>query len=125
MICNGAKLSFLLPTCRGPEFSGEIIKSIRETQRRTKINSDRMTRIRTFVKKVDEAVLKGDKKAAQEAFRDAQRELSRGVSKGLLKAEGASRKISRLNDKVRKLVSNTTKPEVKPAAKKALRKRSA
>ena len=71
-------------------------KRIRQTERRTAVNRDRIGRIRTFVKKVEEAIAGGDKAAAAAALKSAQPELHRGVTKGVLHKNTAARKISRL-----------------------------
>jgi small subunit ribosomal protein S20 len=71
-------------------------KRIRQTERRTAVNKARLSRIRTFVKKVEAALDAGDKTTAQTAFLAAQPELQRGVSKGVLHKNTAARKISRL-----------------------------
>ena len=78
-------------------------KRIRQTARRNARNVARRNRIRTFVRKVEEAVEAGDKAAAQETFKAAMSELHRGVTKGVLKKATASRKISRLSASVKAL----------------------
>lgn len=78
-------------------------KRIRQTARRTEVNTARVSRIRTFVKKVENAVAAGDKAAAQAAFKEAQPELARGVTKGVLHKNTVSRKISRLAKSVKTL----------------------
>jgi small subunit ribosomal protein S20 len=75
-------------------------KRIRRNARRTEINGARVSRIRTFVKKVESALETGDKTAAVAALAAVQPELARGVSKGVLHANTASRKFSRLNKRV-------------------------
>lgn len=75
-------------------------KRIRQTERRTAVNRARVSRVRTFVKKVELAIAGGDKKAAQEALKSAQPELMRGVSKGVIHRNTASRKMSRLSARV-------------------------
>ena len=75
-------------------------KRIRQTERRTAVNRDRIGRIRTFVKKVEEAIAGGDKVAAAAALKSAQPELHRGVTKGVLHKNTAARKISRLSKRV-------------------------
>jgi len=77
------------------------IKSIRQTKKRTELNTSRISRVRTIVKKLETAIASGDVKAAQEAFRLAQKELITGARKGVLKLGNASRKVSRLNAKVK------------------------
>jgi small subunit ribosomal protein S20 len=78
-------------------------KRIRQTERRTAVNKARLSRIRTFVKKVEAALDAGDKTTAQTAFLAAQPELQRGVSKGVLHKNTAARKISRLAHRLRTL----------------------
>ena len=78
-------------------------KRIRQTERRTAVNKARLSRIRTFVKKVETALDAGDKTTAQAAFLAAQPELQRGVSKGVLHKNTAARKISRLAHRLRTL----------------------
>jgi small subunit ribosomal protein S20 len=75
-------------------------KRLRQTIKRTEINRARMSRVRTFVRKVEEAIAAGDKKAAGEALREAQPEIMRGATKGVLHKNTASRKISRLAQRV-------------------------
>ena len=78
-------------------------KRLRQTIKKTTENKNRKTRIKTFVKKVEQAVTQGDQDAANGALRTAQSEIMRGVSKGVLHKNSASRKISRLNLKVKGL----------------------
>ena len=78
-------------------------KRIRQTERRTAVNKARLSRIRTFVKKVEVALDAGDKTTAQAAFLAAQPELQRGVTKGVLHKNTAARKISRLAHRLRTL----------------------
>lgn len=78
-------------------------KRIRQTERRTAVNRNRVSRIRTFIKKVEAAIASGDKNAANEALRLAQPEIQRGVTKGVLARSTASRKISRLNARIKAL----------------------
>ena len=75
-------------------------KRIRRNDRRAEINGARVSRIRTFVKKVEAALDAGDKGAATVALAAAQPELARGVSKGVLHKNMASRKFSRLTKRV-------------------------
>lgn len=78
-------------------------KRIRQTERRTEVNRARVSRIRTFVKKVETAIATGNKEAAQEAFRAAQPELQRGVTKGVLHRNTVARKLSRLTARIKVL----------------------
>lgn len=75
-------------------------KRIRRNDRRAEINGARVSRIRTFVKKVESALDSGDKAAAATALAAVQPELQRGVAKGVLHKNTASRKFSRLNKRV-------------------------
>jgi small subunit ribosomal protein S20 len=72
-------------------------KRIRRNARRTEVN---VSRIRTFIKKVESAIELGDKSAAAAALAAAQPELARGVSKGVLHKNTASRKFGRLTKAV-------------------------
>lgn len=78
-------------------------KSIRRTAKRRVINRNRVSRIRTFIKKVEVAIESGDKKQAADAFKQAQPEIMRGVTKGVVNKNTASRKLSRLSARVKAL----------------------
>lgn len=78
-------------------------KRIRQTERRTAVNSARKSRIRTFIKKVERAIAGGDKTVAAEAFKAAQPEMMRGVTKGVMHANTVSRKLSRLSARIKAL----------------------
>lgn len=78
-------------------------KAARVAARRTIINKNRISRIRTYVRKVEEAIASGNKAAAAEALRVAQPELMRGAQKGVLHRNAASRKVSRLAARVKAL----------------------
>ncbi|KQM20962.1 30S ribosomal protein S20 [Sphingomonas sp. Leaf24] len=75
-------------------------KRIRRNARRAEINGARVGRIRTFVKKVEAAIVAGDREAATTALASVQPELARGVAKGVLHKNTASRKFSRLTKAV-------------------------
>jgi small subunit ribosomal protein S20 len=75
-------------------------KRIRRNDRRADINGARVSRIRTFIKKVEAALVAGDKDTAATALAAAQPELARGVSKGVVHKNTASRKFSRLTKAV-------------------------
>lgn len=75
-------------------------KRIRRNDVRAKINGARISRIRSFVKKVELAIAGGDKKVAAEALREAQPELARGVARGVLHKNTVARKMSRLSKRV-------------------------
>jgi len=76
-------------------------KRVRRNARRTIINTARKSRMRTFIKKVEQAIDSGDAKAAQEALQKVQPELSRGVAKGVIHKNTAARKMSQLSAKVK------------------------
>lgn len=78
-------------------------KRIRQTARRTEVNGARRSRIRTFIKSVESAILSGNKQEAATAFKAAEPEIMRGVSKGVIKKETASRKVSRLAQRIKAL----------------------
>ena len=75
-------------------------KRIRRNARRAEINHARISRIRTFVKKVEAAIESGDKTAATQAIAAVQPELARGVAKGVLHKNTAARKFARLTKRV-------------------------
>ncbi|HET8613143.1 MAG TPA: 30S ribosomal protein S20 [Sphingomonas sp.] len=75
-------------------------KRIRRNERRNEINGARVSRIRSFVKKVEQAIASGDKAAAEAALKAAQPEMARGVSKGVLHKNTVARKMSRLSKRV-------------------------
>ena len=76
---------------------------VRRNERRAVINTNRRSRIRTFIKKVEMAIESGNAKDAKEALKNAQPEIMRGVSKGIYHKNTASRKISRLSARVKAL----------------------
>ncbi len=78
-------------------------KRIRQIERRTDINKARRTRMRGFLRKVEEAIASGDSAAAREALRLAQPEIMRSANKGVVHKNTASRKISRLSSRVKAL----------------------
>ena len=78
-------------------------KRARQNTSRLAINKARRSRIRTYLRKVEEAIASGDKDAAMAALRAAQPELMRGVSKGVFHKNTASRKMSRLSSRVKAL----------------------
>ena len=83
--------------------SAQAKKRGRQIERRTEVNKARKFRIRTFLKKVDEALETGEEKLALDALKKAQPELMRGVSKGLMHKNTAARKMSRLSSRVKSL----------------------
>ena len=75
-------------------------KRIRRNNNRAEINHARLSRIRTFVKKVETAIAGGDKEVAQAALREAQPEMARGVARGVLHKNTVARKMRRLSKRV-------------------------
>ena len=75
-------------------------KMVGKIAKRTSVNKARWSRIRTQIRKVEEWVVKGNKKQATEALRLAQPEIMRGAQKGLIHARTATRKVSRLAKRV-------------------------
>ncbi|MCB1399630.1 MAG: 30S ribosomal protein S20 [Rhodobacteraceae bacterium] len=80
-------------------------KRARQNERRNDVNKARRSRIRTFIRKVEEAIASGNAESAQAALRAAQPELARGVTKGVLHKNTVSRKISRLASRVKALAA--------------------
>ena len=78
-------------------------KAVRKIARRTEINKARRSRVRTFIRKVEEAIAGGDKDAASAALKAAQPEIMRSVTKGIMKKNTAARKVSRLAASVKKI----------------------
>lgn len=78
-------------------------KRARQIERRTDVNKARRSRIRTFIRKVEEAIASGNADAAKEALQNAQPELMRGVTKGIVHKNTAARKVSRLSARVKAL----------------------
>ena len=76
-------------------------KMVRKIERRTEVNKARRSRVRTFVRKVEEAIASGDKAAASEALRVAQPEIMRATTKGVIHKNTSSRKVSRLAARVK------------------------
>lgn len=81
----------------------QAAKRARQSETRFAINKARRSRIRTFIRKVEEAIAAGNQEAALAALRAAQPELMRGVTKGIVHKNTASRKISRLAARVKSL----------------------
>ena len=80
-------------------------KMVRKITRRAERNRTRRSRMRTYVRKVEEAIATGDAAIAGAALREAQPEIMRCVSKGVLHKNTASRKVSRLTRRVNALAS--------------------
>lgn len=83
--------------------SPQAKKRARQNERRYAINKARRSRVRTYLRKVEEAIASGDKAAAEAALRAFQPELMRGVSKGIFHKNTAARKMSRLSARVKTL----------------------
>ncbi|MBL3568979.1 30S ribosomal protein S20 [Rhodovulum sp. BSW8] len=83
--------------------SPQAKKRARQNERRYAVNKARRSRIRTFLRKVEEAIASGDQDAAAAALRQAQPELMRGVTKGVVHKNTAARKMSRLASRVKAL----------------------
>ena len=80
-------------------------KRARQSEARYAVNKARRSRIRTFLRKVEEAIASGDQTAAAAALRVAQPELARGVTKGVVHKNTVARKMSRLSSRVKSLGS--------------------
>ncbi len=78
-------------------------KAVRKIERRTAVNRARRSRVRTYLRRFDEAVTSGDQAVAAAAFTEAQSELMRAVSKGVVHKNTGARKVSRLAAQLRKL----------------------
>jgi small subunit ribosomal protein S20 len=78
-------------------------KAARKIERRTEVNKNRRSRMRTFVRKIEEAIASGDRAAADVAFKAAEPEIMRAAQKGVLHKNTASRKVSRLAQRLAKL----------------------
>ncbi len=80
-------------------------KAIRKIERRTEVNKARRSRVRTYLRKFEEALTAGDPAVAKASFVEAQSELMRAVSKGVVHKNTASRKVSRLAARLKKLAA--------------------
>ena len=80
-------------------------KAIRKIEARTEVNRNRRSRVRTFLRRFEEAITAGDAKAATTAFGEAQSEVMRAVSKGVIHKNTGSRKVSRLAARLKKLAA--------------------
>ena len=78
-------------------------KRILRNNKRNEINSNRISRIRTYIKKVETEISSENKDKANVAFKLAMPEIQRGVSKGLMHKNTASRKLSRLSNKIKSI----------------------
>ena len=80
-------------------------KAVRKIARRTAVNRSRRSEMRTYLRKVEEAIAAGDATAAQAALADAAPTLMRAAQKGIVHVNTASRKVSRLTKRVKALAS--------------------
>ena len=80
-------------------------KAVRKIARRTEVNKARRSRVRTYLRKFEEAVASGDAGAAKTAFVEAQSELMRAVTKGVVHQNTGSRKVSRLAAQLKKMAA--------------------
>lgn len=78
-------------------------KATRKIAGRTAVNKSRTSRMRTFVRKVEEAIAGGDHAVAVAALKAAEPEIARSAQKGVIHANVAARKVSRLNSRVKAL----------------------
>ncbi|MGF1552249.1 MAG: 30S ribosomal protein S20 [Paracoccaceae bacterium] len=78
-------------------------KRVRQNQRRADVNQARKSRVRTFIRYVEEAIRRGDRDAALLALKNAQPEIMRGANKGVMHQRTASRKVSRLHQRIAKI----------------------
>lgn len=78
-------------------------KRIRQTAKRTERNQARKARMRTFVKKVEQAIAGGGKEAAVAALQAAQPEMQRAAGKGVIHRNTVARKLSRLSKRIKDL----------------------
>ena len=78
-------------------------KATHKLAARTAVNKSRRSRVRTFLRKVEEAIAAGDQKLANEALKAAQPELHRAAQKGIFHGNVADRKVSRLNSRIKAL----------------------
>ncbi len=78
-------------------------KATRKIARKTAVNKNRRTGMRTSIRTVEEAIAAGDQKSAQDALKAAQPKIMRAAQKGILHANAASRKVSRLAQRIKAL----------------------
>lgn len=80
-------------------------KMTRKIAKRTEVNKSRRSRMRTFIRKVEEAIASGDANAAAEALRAAEPVIVRSAQKGIVHKNTAARKVSRLTVRVKALAA--------------------
>lgn len=78
-------------------------KAVRKIERKTAVNRDRRSKMRSYIRRVDEAIASGDHKAAEAALKDAQPLIMRAANAGIVHKNAASRKVSRLSRQVKAL----------------------
>ncbi len=78
-------------------------KATRKMIKQTEVNKTRRTRMRSYIRTVEEAIEAGDQKSAQDALKAAQPEIIRAAQKGIVHANAASRKVSRLSSRIKAL----------------------
>jgi len=78
-------------------------KAVRVQARKTEVNRRRRNEVRTYIRRVEEAIEAGDKKAANEALRQAEGLMMRAVNRGIFHMNTGSRKVSRLSKRVKAL----------------------
>ena len=85
-------------------------KRARQAVARQDVNKARRSRIRTFLRKVEEAIASGDQAAAAEALKVAPPEMARGVTKGVVHKNTLARKMSRLSSRVKAIATASPVP---------------
>ena len=80
-------------------------KATRKIAARTAVNKSRRSRVRNFIRKVEEAIASGDQAVAAAALKAAQPELMRAATKGVIHSNTASRKVSRLANRVKTMTA--------------------
>jgi len=78
-------------------------KAVRKIERKTEVNRRRRSEVRSYLRRVEEAILAGDKDKAMTALREAESLLMRAANRGVFKKTAGSRKVSRLNKRVKAL----------------------
>ncbi len=81
-------------------------KAVRKIERRTEVNKTRRSRMRTYIRKVEDAIAAGDQGAAAQVLKAAQPEIMKSAQKGIIHKNTASRKVSRLSARVRAMASS-------------------
>jgi len=81
-------------------------KAVRKIERRTEVNKTRRSRMRTYIRKVEDAIAAGDQGAAAQVLKAAQPKIMKSAQKGIIHKNTASRKVSRLSARVRAMASS-------------------